>query len=114
MGKELAFWKQNSISNNYSEIYDTLLSGQQVEFIDTIPSDDIRKRISSEFKDCVCNNKFQYENGKAAFDVFITDQIVRFDCYSLTYGELNKIIDIMLEYGCFLYDPALNVRFDGK
>ncbi|MBQ7429206.1 MAG: hypothetical protein IJV29_06025 [Butyrivibrio sp.] len=45
------------------------------------------------------NNKFQYENGKAAFDVFITNQIVRFDCYSLTYGELNKIIDIMLEYG---------------
>ena len=114
MGKELAFWKQNSISNNYSEIYDTLLSGQHVEFIDTIPSDDIRKRISSEFKDWVCNNKFQYENGKAAFDVFITDQIVRFDCYSLTYGELNKIIDIKLEYGCFLYDPDLNVRFDGK
>ena len=53
-----------------------------------------------------------FENSDEAFQLMITKQFVRVDCYNLTEYNMNRIIDIMLKYECPLYDAAIDVRFD--
>ena len=43
----------------------------------------------------------------------LTKQFARFDCYFMSEDDMNKIIDIMIDHGCPLYDSAIDVRFDG-
>ena len=52
------------------------------------------------------------DNGNG-FQLMITDQFVRVDCYGMTEYSMNKVIDILDKYNCPLYDSTIDVRFDG-
>lgn len=68
--------------------------------------------FKKEFSSWNSQDDGYFENGDEAFQLMITKQFVRVDCYNLTEYNMNRIIDIMLKYECPLYDAAIDVRFD--
>lgn len=55
--------------------------------------------------------KILKKEGHGAFQIFTTSQIVRFDCYGMQGADMNILIDILLDFGCPLYDPQISTRF---
>ncbi len=49
---------------------------------------------------------------RGAFQIFTIPQAVRFDCYGMQEADLNSLVDILIEFGCPLYDPQISTRFD--
>ena len=41
-----------------------------------------------------------FESGEEAFELMVTKQFVRADCYDLSEHNMNKPIDSMLKYDC--------------
>ena len=67
-----------------------------------------------EFAEWNRSDDFYFEKQREAFELYLTKQFVRVDCYRMTEQNINKIIDVLLKYDCPLYDAAIDVRFDGK
>ena len=112
MARDLSFWKEkSSFEGKASDTYRALLNGVQLDYVCELPADKILSDVKSVFSDWEQIDTYNYEKNGAAFEIFATNQICRFDCYSLTEADMNKIIDIMLEYDCPLYDAAIDVRF---
>lgn len=53
------------------------------------------------------------KEGRGAFQIFTTPQVVRLDCYGMQEADLNALIDLFIAFGCPLYDPQVSTRFDG-
>ena len=54
------------------------------------------------------------QGDNSSFQIITTEQFVRFDCYGgIIRGDINIIIDILLKYGCPLYDPQIGICFGG-
>lgn len=112
MARDLSFWKVNGeVQLSNAEVYIRLSCEQYIEGIQKLPINEIMEKINTEF----CNwekheTLFEYLN--QSFEIMTTSQFVRFDCYSVSEENMNKMIDIMLEYGCPLYDSAIDIRFD--
>jgi len=85
-----------------------------MEELETLPVDEILKKIAGDFSDwTIQNNGKDFEKeGHGAFQIFTTPQIVRFDCYSMQEDDMNLLMDILIEFGCPLYDPQISTRFD--
>ena len=49
---------------------------------------------------------------RGAFQIFTIPQAVRIDCYGMQEADLNSLVDILIEFGCPLYDPQISTRFD--
>ena len=58
------------------------------------------KKITSVFSDWTALDETHYENekeGKGAFEIFTTSQIVRFDCYGMQEADMNALMDIFID-----------------
>lgn len=72
------------------------------------------EKIASVFSDWTALDKEHYEKeGKGAFEIFTTSQIVRFDCYGMQESDMNSLMDILIDFGCPLFDPQISTGFDG-
>lgn len=115
MSVDLDFWKyKKDVKEDNQMVYEkACCDGMELDILEILPIEDIRNRISVVFKDWTVLDKNNYEkDGYGAFSIFTTSQIVRFDCYGMYGNDMNLLMDIMLEYGCPLYDPQISVRFD--
>ncbi len=113
MSKDLSFWKYEvSLNLEDNRVYTELSQGKFVEGIAELPVSDILKTIDSAFATWHKPDSVHYENGEEMIEVFTTSQFLRFDCYQVSEQHMNRLIDRMLEYGCPLYDSAIDVRFD--
>ncbi|MCM1158503.1 MAG: hypothetical protein NC300_07275 [Bacteroidales bacterium] len=113
MARDLSFWKtkqKQTIEN--SKIYVLLSDEETVEGLENLPADKILNDIKTAFADWLCDGNTYFEKGDESFELMITEQFVRFDCYGITEEHMNQMIDIMLEYGCPLYDSSIDVRFE--
>ena len=113
MNKDLSFWKTNTnieIDNN--AVYIALSDKKYLDYIDEIPMYEIQEDFNQIFKDWKNDNDTYYEKDKEAFQLMITKQFVRVDCYGMTETSMNNIIDILFKYNCPLYDSSIDVRFD--
>ncbi len=114
MARDLSFWRNTeSLELENKEIYSLLSDGKIVKGIGNLPTDKILSDIKQAFSGWLNNDNVYFESGDETFEIMITEQFVRFDCYSVSEYNMNKIIDIMLEYECPLYDSAIDVRFEG-
>lgn len=116
MGRQLAFWKyEEGVYLDNKEVYKKSIGeGVEVPGLSFLPKDEILNKIKSEFKDYERLDEYNYGGELGSFTVFINSQSVMFDCsFRIPETELNKMIDIMLCFGCPLYDPQIEVRFDG-
>jgi len=92
-----------------------LISRQKYRFlsyISEIPLTRILDDFNIIFKEWKNYNNTYFEKDNEAFELMVTKQYVRVDCYGIKAYNMNKIIDIMNKYDCPLYDSAIDVRFD--
>lgn len=116
MSMDLNFWKyKEGITHDDNRIYGrACCDGELVEELESLPIDEILNRIASAFSDWTALTEGHYEKeGRGAFEIFTTPQIVRFDCYGMQEADMNALMDILIDFGCPLYDPQISTRFDG-
>lgn len=112
---ELLFWKYaDGIYLNHHEVYEALDEDKEVQGLENLPVDVIMNRINSVFSkwDRVDNNSWKNIDGPGAFYVKTTPNSVKIDCYGTVGTTMDKLVDIMEEYKCPLYDPQIPARYD--
>ena len=116
MSMDLNFWKyKEGAAHDHAAVYQAACcNGEPVDELETLPVDEILKKAVEVFSDwSISGNGTDFEKeGHGAFQIFTTSQAVRFDCYGLQEAEMNTIMDIMIEFGCPLYDSQISTRFD--
>ncbi len=115
MGMDFVFWKyKKGIAHNDNKIYElACCDGQTAEELEILPIDKILNKVADVFSDWTKVQTHTYEKeDNGAFEIFTTAQIVRFDCYGMQESSINTLIDILLDFGCPLYDPQISQRFD--
>lgn len=111
MSYDMSFWKtKRTLTLTPKEIYLALSDGEVVDGLCYLPIDEIRNAFESQFKSWRQDGNF-FESGNQSFELMMTDQFVRVDCYGVEIRNLNLIIDIMLKYDCPYYDPSIDTRF---
>ena len=116
MSMDLNFWKyKENAAHDHATVYQTACcDGEVMEVLEILPIDDILKKVITTFSDWTIQDggrDFEKE-GHGAFQIFTTSQIVRFDCYDMQEADLNALMDILIDFGCPLYDPQISTRFD--
>lgn len=116
MGRQLVFWKNtDGIYPDSHEVYEKICTQENISGLESLDINKILGRISDVFSEWCRLDEYNFESQNGAFTVEIYENAVLFECSeSMDYSSLNKIIDIMLEFDCPLYDPQINVRFDNK
>lgn len=115
MARDLSFWKVKKITEEKnSQIYMMLSEGKYLDYISDLPSMQILQEFKDTFKEWENTDDLYFTKGDEEFELFITEQFVRVDYYTMTEENLNKIIDILFKYDCPLYDASIDVRFDGN
>ena len=112
MSRDLSFWKGNAnweVDNKF--IYTALSNGEYLPYIEEIPAYQIQMDFNEVFKDWTNDNNTFYEKEEEAFQLMLTNQFVRVDCYGMTITSMNMIIDILGKYDCPLYDSTIDIRF---
>ncbi|GAE87916.1 hypothetical protein [Acetivibrio straminisolvens] len=116
MSVDLNFWRyKENFAHDHIKVYRTACcEGELMEELETLPINDILKKIAVAFSDWTIQNSGKYfeKEGYGAFQIFTTPQIVRFDCYDMQEADMNVLIDILFDFGCPLYDPQISTRFD--
>ena len=115
MSVELSFWKyKGGAAHEDGKIYElACCDGETVEGLETLPIEDILQKLASSFSDWTALDQTHYEKeGRGAFEIFTTPQIVGFACYGMQVAAKNALMDALLAFGCPLYDPQIATRFD--
>jgi len=112
LSRDLSFWKTSKkTDDDNEEIYSALSCEEYLDHVDEIPCLQILQDFDYVFRDWNNENSI-YERGSESFQLMVTKQFVRVDCYGMTNSNMDRIIDLMIKYDCPLYDSAINVRFD--
>jgi hypothetical protein len=112
---ELVFWKYlDEVYLNHQEVYEAIEEALLVEGLDDLPTAVIINRINSVFSQWERVDEFSWKNndGPGAFCVKVTPQSIKIDCYGTQGKTMDKLVDVMEEYKCPLYDPQVPERFD--
>lgn len=114
MSIDIDFWKyKDGVKLNHADVYKrACCDNEYVEGLERLPVEEIRKKIAFEFKDWTALDNDNYEKDGSSFAITTTNQMVRFDFYTIDRSDMNRIIEIMLSYGCALYEPQIGARFD--
>lgn len=116
MSMDLNFWKyKENVTHDHEAAYQTACcDGKLMKELETLPIAEILKKISAAFSNWTIQEDGKYfeKEGHGAFQIFTTPQIVRFDCYGMQENDMNTLMDILIDYGCPLYDPQISTRFD--
>lgn len=115
MSMDLNFWKyKEGAVHDDNRIYElACCDGETMEELESLPIDEIFKKVASVFSDWTALDEKNYEKeGRGAFEIFTTSQVVRFDCYGMQEADMNLLMDILNGFGCPLYDPQISTRFD--
>ncbi|MFZ1248897.1 MAG: hypothetical protein WAQ24_01085 [Candidatus Saccharimonadales bacterium] len=113
MSYSLVFWNQDNRDDDAQSTYEMLQKGSSLDYVKELPVRKILQTLEHEFREWDRPNSMSFEkDGKGAFQVTMTPHLVEFVCYGMLSEDMNMLIDIMLPFGCFLYDPQVNTRFE--
>jgi CubicO group peptidase (beta-lactamase class C family) len=114
MSYDINFWKlSRPLDARPQDIYAELCEGNSVEGLAELPIRDILSRVAAAFPDFNPDDDFpaiRLENSH--IEVNHSLQHVRFDIRGELDSSLNKLVDILADFGCPMYDPQLNERYD--
>lgn len=115
MSYNLEFWRyEPGITLDHKEVCQKLSGGHEVAGLETLPITEIRGRIADVFaQGWQQEGDDTWEGKSGVFQLYTTSQYVRATCYGLTGNDMNKIIDVLLEFNCPLYDPQVDERYSG-
>ncbi len=113
MGRQLVFWKyEDNVRLDDKKVYEKICDQEDIDGLLPLPINEILLQINSVFSRYNKLDDYNFESANGSFTLYITERSVIFDCsWGLPEAELNKMIDIMNEFGCPLYDPQIEVRF---
>ena len=115
MSYDLNFWRyKKDVELNHQEVYEKACCDEEsVDGLEALPIDKIVARVIETFLDWkrVDDESFEKE-GRGAFQISTTSQMIRFDCYGMDGDDMNLMIDVMLEFDCQLYDPQVPKRYE--
>jgi len=112
---ELLFWKYlDEVYLNHHLVYEALVDRETVEGLEELPVQVILNRIASVFSKWEKVDEFSWKNnaGVGAFHVITTSQSIQIDCYGTEGKTMNKLVELMEEFKCPLYDPQVPQRYD--
>lgn len=112
---ELLFWNYlEGVYLNHQEVYEAIDEQETIEGLEELPVAVIINRIASVFSNWerVDENSWKNKDGVGAFQVKTTSQTVEIDCYGTSGKTMDKLVDIMEEFKCSLYDPQIPARYD--
>lgn len=112
---ELLFWKYlEGVYLNHQEVYEALEVEPTIEGLEALPVQVILNRIASVFSkwEKVDDTSWKNTNGVGAFHVRTTPQSIQIDCYGTEGKTMDKLVDVMDEFKCPLYDPQVPERYD--
>ena len=112
---ELLFWRyEEGVYLNHHLVYEAIEDNEPVEGLEILPIDLMLNRINSVFSqwERVDQNSWKNNEGPGAFHVKTTPNSVKIDCYGTVGTTMDKLVDIMEEYKCPLYDPQIPARYD--
>ena len=112
---ELIFWNyKEGIYLNHHLVYEAISDNEIVDGLEELPIDVILNRIANVFSDWEIVDDTSYKNptGFGAFHIRTTSQSIKIDCYGTQGKTMDKLVDIMNEYKCPLYDPQVPERHD--
>lgn len=112
MSYDLNFWKyQPGIKLDDLDTYQKLSEGKEVIGLERLPIDRMRDRVRDTFSAWEQMDANSWESAHGVFQLFTTSQLLRVDCYGMAVDDMNKFIDIGVEFGCPVFDPQVNKRF---
>ncbi|MDF2986034.1 MAG: hypothetical protein K0R50_1544 [Eubacterium sp.] len=116
MARDLSFWKYKDGSERleHSKIYEKLSNAEYVEGVAEIPVDLVKAEIEKVYISWEKEDENSYVLGSEVFELMLTNQFIRIDCYGMTEEHMNQMIDVMDKFDCPLYDSTIDVRFDGE
>ena len=116
MSIDLNFWKyEKGVYLDNAAVYqNACCDHEKVEGLEVLPIEEILKETAAAFHDWDASDPFHYEKkeGQGSFQISTTNRTVRFDCYSMEQTDMKRFSAVMSKFGCPLYDPQQNVRFD--
>ena len=115
MSYDLNFWRyeHESAAHDHQAVYERLSGGEFVEGLREIPVAEILKKIAQVFTALgwTSESANDWEGEDGAFQIYVTPQFLRFDCYGMNGEDMNRLIEIGGEFGLPLYDPQITARF---
>ena len=117
MSYDINFWKQTRpLEISAQEIYERLSRGEQeIDGLAELPVDQIKQRLKEAFPDYDPQDPFpliQTEHG--SIEVLHSRQSFRFDLRGETEEVHNRLVEIMADFGCPMYDPQRGQRYDAE
>lgn len=115
MSYDINFWKQErSLPLSAEQIYGRLCKREAVDGLARLPVDSILARLRERFPGFDPKADFPDVDVDGGNIEFIwSDQHFRFDLRGdVPAADRNALVQIMRDFGCPLYDPQVNQRYD--
>lgn len=115
MSYDLNFWSYKpGIKLDAQKVYEKLCDGEAVEGLNDLPISAILDKIATAFKNWKREDDYSWVtyDASSSFQVTQSQQFFRVDCGHMSNQDMDKFIEIALEFGCPLYDPQINERFE--
>ncbi len=112
---ELVFWNyKEGIYLNHHLVYEAISDEEIVDGLEDLPIEVILNRIANVFSKWqkVDEKSWKNNDGVGAFHIRTTPQSIKIDCYGTEGKTMDKLVDILEEYKCPLYDPQVPERCD--
>jgi hypothetical protein len=114
MSYDINFWKQERpLSLSPEEIYGKLCKGEAVEGLVKLPVAQIHARLKQTFPEFEPEEFSIVRTPAGSIEFSWSDYHFRFDIRGIC-GECQKLVDVMREFGCPMYDPQENKRYDSR
>lgn len=115
MSYDLNFWRyREGAAHDHKKVYEAACcEGERLSELEELPIEDILQKVAAVFSHWEALSPADYESPSGgAFQITTTPQTVRFNCYGVSGDDMNRLMDILIEFGCPLYDPQIEERFD--
>ena len=118
---DLAFWKQDNDHHvEPSAVYRSLIDGRAMAGLATLPIESILRDVVAALPGAVRESNpagwetidWVDEDDQWSMQISWSDLHVLADCRQVPYEVANRIIGVLADFGCPLYDPQVDKRFD--
>jgi hypothetical protein len=117
MSYDINFWKQERpLDLSDQEIYERLCARSSVEGLAKLPVDRILAQLRDAFPEFDPEEKFPLVSlDEGSIEFSWSDQHFRFDLRGdMGACHKNRLVGIMAEHGCPMYDPQVGKRYDAE
>jgi len=113
MSYDITFWKQQRpLELPPQDIYLKVLRNEPVNGLEKLPVDQVLGRLKSAFPDFDPAEDFPLaRTSQGSIEFSWSDYHFRFDLRGIC-GDCQKLVDIMGEFNCPMYDPQQGKRYD--